>query len=225
MLDPQTKILLLAHRARCELQLRQLGVRFNPDGYVFSLAPDHGTFLVPDTATRRYERMAERLGISTTLHKLRSYAATELLNGGVDVRAVAGRLGHGSGGVMTLRAYAAWLAEADQRAAPILAGRMPRLPIDGEHSTGNNSSTSTEVSNDGQEPAGPYVRIARDIEGAINCGVLNPGDPVPTVKALASRYGVAVSTAHRAIARLRESGKVEASRGRRATVREASDSS
>ena len=52
-------------------------------------------------ATQRYRRMADRLGINTTLKNLRHYTATELISGGVDVRTVAGRLGHGGGGATT----------------------------------------------------------------------------------------------------------------------------
>jgi integrase len=72
--------------------------------------------------------MTDRLGVATTLHKLRHYSATELILGGVDVRTVAGRLGHGGGGTTTLRTYTAWVSEADQRAATGLAGRMPVRP-------------------------------------------------------------------------------------------------
>jgi hypothetical protein len=36
------------------------------------------------------------------MHSLRHYSATELIAAGVDVRTVAGRLGHGSGGATTL---------------------------------------------------------------------------------------------------------------------------
>jgi integrase len=92
VLDQETTILLAAHRARCEATARDLGTPLGEGAYVFSLAPDRGTFLIPDTATQRYDRMAVRLGIKTSLHKLRHYSATELLNGGMDVRAVAGRL-------------------------------------------------------------------------------------------------------------------------------------
>jgi len=82
--------------------------------------------LLPDTATQRYERMADRLGIRTTLHKLRHYSATELIAAGVDVRTIAGRLGHGGGGTTTLKVYAAFVNEADQRAAAALAQRLTR---------------------------------------------------------------------------------------------------
>ena len=46
---------------------------------------------------------------------------TELIAAGVDVRTVAGRLGHGGGGATTLRVYAAWLAAADKSATGLLA--------------------------------------------------------------------------------------------------------
>ncbi|WP_420813863.1 hypothetical protein [Phytoactinopolyspora endophytica] len=66
--------------------------------------------------------------IETHLHALRDYSATELIADGVDVRTVAGRLGHGGGGATTLRVYTAWLNEADQRAAQALAECLPPKP-------------------------------------------------------------------------------------------------
>ena len=72
----------------------------------------------PEGVTQRYKRMANSLKIDTTLKSLRHYSATELISAGVDVRTVAGRLGHGGGGATTLRVYTAWTSEADQRAAP-----------------------------------------------------------------------------------------------------------
>ncbi|MEV0284922.1 GntR family transcriptional regulator [Kribbella sp. NPDC050820] len=64
----------------------------------------------------------------------------------------------------------------------------------------------------------PYQRIAADLRGAIDAGILSPNDPLPTEKALATRYGVAASTAHQAVALLVAAGLVTASRGKRATV-------
>jgi integrase len=72
--------------------------------------------------------MCAALGIDSHLHALRHYSATELLTAGVDVRTVAGRLGHGGGGATTLRVYAAFVDEADRRAAEILGSRMKRPP-------------------------------------------------------------------------------------------------
>jgi site-specific recombinase XerD len=64
--------------------------------------------------SHRFKRLADSLGVDAHLHTLRHYAATELLTAGVDLRTVAGRLGHGDGSV-TLRHYAALVNHADQR--------------------------------------------------------------------------------------------------------------
>jgi hypothetical protein len=63
--------------------------------------------------------MAHSLGIETMLKSLRHYIATELISAGIDVRTVAGRLGHGGGGATILRVCTAWTSEADQRAAKL----------------------------------------------------------------------------------------------------------
>jgi hypothetical protein len=150
------------------------------------------------------------------IHQLRHYSATELIAAGVDVRTVAGRLGHGGGGATTLRVYSAWVAEADQRAAAALGFRLPEMPSP-------RSESASLVTLPGPAPrpdeeASPYRRIAADLRAAIRCGAYAPGDQLPTVASLAERYGVAVSTAHRALAVLSEAGAVKVSRGRRATV-------
>jgi len=86
------------------------------DAFVFSLAPDNSTYMRPNSVSERYSDLADRLGIATSLHKLRHYSATELIAAGVDIRTVAGRLGHGGGGTTTLRVYAAWVSESDPMA-------------------------------------------------------------------------------------------------------------
>jgi integrase len=60
--------------------------------------PDHSAPYSPHAVSSRYKEM---------LHSLRHYSATELLTAGVDLRTVAGRLGHGGGGATTLNVYAA----------------------------------------------------------------------------------------------------------------------
>ena len=72
--------------------------------------------------------MCARLGWDMHIHQLRHYSATELIAAGVDVRTVAGRLGHGGGGTTTLKVYSACVAEADQRAAGALVRHLPPLP-------------------------------------------------------------------------------------------------
>jgi integrase len=216
VLDVQTLSLLHAYLRHCAVRAGALDVALRDDAFVFSPEPDGGAWPRPDSATQRYQRMCARLGWDMNFHQLRHYSATELIAAGVDVRTVAGRLGHGGGGTTTLRVYSAWVAEADQRAAASLAARMPELPGGPELDGGlalPSSSTPARV------PAGsPYEQIAADLRAAIRCGALGGGDPIPTVKDLASRYTVSVATAHRAVALLTRSREVVASRGRRAFV-------
>ena len=76
--------------------------------------------------TQRYRLMAKRLKLrSTRLHLLRHYSATELIAAGVDL--------HGRRpprlrrrGVTTLKVYAAWVAEADRKAADTMATIIPK---------------------------------------------------------------------------------------------------
>jgi integrase len=128
-LDPETAAVLREHRERCRTRAVAVDLEHRSEAFVFSGSPDGAIFPIPDTVTQRYERLARRLGITTTLHKLRHYSATELIAAGVDVRTVAGRLGHGGGGTTTLKTYTASVAEADQRAATGLGARMPLRPV------------------------------------------------------------------------------------------------
>jgi integrase len=125
-LDQDTTALLRDHMARQDTAAARLDMHLDENAYLFSLSPDSSTPIKPDTITQRYDRMTNRLGIDTTFHKLRHYSATELITAGVDIRTVAGRLGHSGSGTTTLKVYAAWISEADQRAATSLAQRLPR---------------------------------------------------------------------------------------------------
>ncbi|MPY78541.1 MAG: tyrosine-type recombinase/integrase [Actinophytocola sp.] len=209
-LDPETVAVLTDHRARCEQRASSLGVTLAPDAFVFSLAPDGSTPMKPDTVTQRYGRLAQRLGIDTTIHKLRHYSATELIAAGVDARTVGGRLGHAGGGATTLRVYSAWVAESDQRAASTLTARMP--------------ARSTEPFDRAEyakaEPRTAPEKIAAAIRQLILSGELAPGSPAPSQKAIAVEHHVSADTAHRAMDLLKTWGLVEASRGRRAIVTE-----
>lgn len=217
VLDAETAAVLREHHERARHRDAALGETLSADSFVFSAEPDGQLPLNPDTATQRYKRMATRLGIDTTLKNLRHYTATELIIGGVDVRTVAGRLGHGGGGSTTLRVYAAWSSEADQRAARTVSGRMPERPRGDVSRRLGSDHVGLRV----EEAANsPYLKITNDLRGAIESGVLQPGAVLPTIKELAGRYRVAASTAHRAIAALVDAGLCNASRGKRALVAE-----
>ncbi|MGH3864697.1 MAG: tyrosine-type recombinase/integrase [Pseudonocardiaceae bacterium] len=208
-LDPETVSVLTDHWSLSKGRAVELDVALGQEAFVFSNTPDSSTHLVPSSVTQRYRRMAERAGIDTHLHNLRHYSATELIAAGVDVRTVAGRLGHSGGGTTTLRVYAAWVAEADQRAAVGLASRLPSRP-------------APEL--DGVErvlagPRSPYERIAVDLRSAILDGRYAGGEPLPTIKQLTETYQVATGTAHRAVSLLAAWELVNVSRGQRAIVR------
>lgn len=125
-LDEETVAVLVEHRRRYEARARALGVEPTGQAFLFSHQPLCDAPSDPSAVTHRYGRMCAQLGIDSHLHALRHYSATELLTAGVDLRTVAGRLGHGGGGATTLRVYAAWVGESDRRAAEILGGRMRR---------------------------------------------------------------------------------------------------
>jgi AcrR family transcriptional regulator len=56
----------------------------------------------------------------------------------------------------------------------------------------------------------PYLRIAAEIEGRIDTGVLAPGDRVPSTRAITKEFGVAIATATKALAELQARGVVTA---------------
>jgi integrase len=125
-LDSDTVELLAAHRRRYEDAIRSVRKEPSEDAFVFSHQAAHDRPYSPDWVTHRYANMCAKLGIDSHLHAMRHYTTTELLTAGVDLRTVAGRLGHGGGGATTLRVYAAWVDASDQHAAKILGGRVQR---------------------------------------------------------------------------------------------------
>jgi integrase len=200
-IDDQAVEMLRAHREQRLELCTKLGVELLNDGFVFSLTPDGSRPLRPATATQRYRRLAERLRLrSTRLHSLRHYSATELLAAGVDIRTVAGRLGHGDGGATTLKVYAAWVAEADKRAAATMSSIVPQPRASG------------------RKPRSPYEEVAEALRERVRAGELPGGSELPPVADLARTYAVSVGTAQRAVATLASEGLVNRAPGRRTIV-------
>jgi integrase len=158
-LDTETVGLLRELKDRWRRRLDKLGLELTDDMYVFTGYRQAVPTVPysPHGVSSRYKDMAKRLGIETHIHALRHYSATELLSAGIDLRTVAGRLGHGGGGATTLRVYAAWVAASDRKAAEILGSRMPKrrtgLPsMDGRR--GRHSAVANP-SQCGREPVTP----------------------------------------------------------------------
>jgi integrase len=165
-LDPETVTVLAEHWKRCQARSTLLGTSLTGEEFVFSSASNGRKHLLPSTVTQRYGRLAARLGIKISIHKLRHYSATELIKAGIDIRTVAGRLGHGGGGATTLRVYTAWISEADQRASLSMHARMPARP------------TATDgVERILANPESPYELIAVQLFSQIASGDLQEPQP------------------------------------------------
>lgn len=192
---------LAQHRDRCIADCSALELQLAANAFVFSSAPDRSTPRLPQSITHRYRRLATKVGLrSVRLHALRHYSASELIAANVDVRTVAGRLGHGSGGVTTLKTYAAWNSEADRRAAETISQIVPR------------PDASRRV------PRAPYELLARDLRDDILSGRLSAGAKLPTLKELAAQRNMAPNTAGRALAMLHDEGLIHVVRGHQAVV-------
>jgi integrase len=204
-LDPETVTVLLEHRQECARLAQQVGATLTEDCFIFTSTPDGTQPIRPSTLSQRYERSAAKLGIQTRLHRLRHYSATELITAGVDIRTVAGRLGHRDAAT-TLRIYAAWVSAADQRASTALMQRMPQRP-----------PTLTETDRAKLDPRWPHEQVAATLHTAWRAGLLAPGAEL-TVKEIAHQHQVSVGTAHRVITLLSQWNVLRVCPGQRSLV-------
>lgn len=200
-LDSATVEIMRELRNEAEARAASIGVQLAPDAFVFSRVPDSSAYWLPDTVSQRYARNAARLGITTHLHQLRHYSATELISAGVDVRTVAGRLGHSGGGTTTLRVYTAFVSEADQRASEALKRRLPKRP-----------EQPTAAERALRNPQAPYQRIASAIREEIAKSTHPAGTQLPGTHELVRRYGASAHTIRRAVKLLAEWGVVTEAR-------------
>lgn len=124
-IDAATAALLVEHRVAMGERARQCGVTLAPDAFVFSYEADSSQPWRPDSVSRRFTWVRERVGLPhVRLHDLRHYVATRLIAAGVDLRTVATRLGHASP-TTTLNTYSHFVPEADREAAELLGGLLP----------------------------------------------------------------------------------------------------
>lgn len=120
-LDASTVELLKAHHEQMVELASESGVQLGPSAFLFTDSVDGSLPLRPDSVSRTFRTLCERAGVEgVRFHDLRHYVATRLLGAGVDIRTVAGRLGHRNAST-TLNVYSHFLPEADRDAADTLA--------------------------------------------------------------------------------------------------------
>ncbi len=131
-IDRSTAAVVAEHRTRCEERASACGTELGPRSLVFSHDPDGERPWRPDSASRSFARIRDRLGLDhVRLHDLRHYVATRLIAQGVDPRTVANRLGHASPAT-TLSIYSHFVPEADRDAADFLGDLLdPNKSDDG----------------------------------------------------------------------------------------------
>jgi integrase len=122
-LDAGTVAALRAHEALMIERAQAAESTITSQGFVFSHSADCSSPWHPDSTSRAFRRVCQQAGVQDVrLHDLRHYVATRLLAAGVDVRTVAGRLGHRNPST-TLNVYSHFVPATDQEAAETL-GRI-----------------------------------------------------------------------------------------------------
>jgi integrase len=113
-LSPAAALALNEHRKNQETICKHIGKELSDDDLVF--CQNEGGPLLPDTVTRAWVRMMDKLGLKgVRLHDLRHSHASQLLKQGIHPKIVQERLGHSSISV-TLDTYS-HVAPGLQRAA------------------------------------------------------------------------------------------------------------
>jgi integrase len=119
-LDSGTVAELTGHQQRMSQRAALCGHELGGDWFVFSNEADGSVPWFPASVSRSFKRLCDRESIANVrLHDLRHFVATQLLGAGVDVRTVAGRLGHRNAAT-TLNVYSHFLELSDRGAADLL---------------------------------------------------------------------------------------------------------
>ena len=104
-------------RAEKDRQAERLGSQWHENNWLFT--QDNGEIMNPQTSTKQFSKFLDRNGLKhRKLHSLRHTSATLLLYGGVNIRQVQERLGHGD--ITTTNKYLHYISEADEQAANVL---------------------------------------------------------------------------------------------------------
>ena len=143
-IDEALGALLAKRHADQEAFAKQVGTSLVADAYVLSRSADGSQPCLPDGLSLAYSRLAKSLGAGGHFHELRHFSATELIGQGVDVRTVAGRLGHADPSV-TLRIYSHALEQRDRQAAELLGSAVLGAKRPRELGSADDQSWSAKV--------------------------------------------------------------------------------
>ncbi|MGE4164012.1 MAG: tyrosine-type recombinase/integrase [Vicinamibacterales bacterium] len=124
-LSPQATDMLRQHRTMVVARALAAGTGLVEDAFVFSGAPDGSEHWWPSNLNGSFRRLRQRAGLPdwVKLHGLRHTQVTELLDAGVPVRTVSGRVGHLNPSTTT-NIYSHWVPQSDERAADVVASRI-----------------------------------------------------------------------------------------------------
>ena len=122
-LDSGTVTSLEVHHQQATERARLAGSTVTSESFVFSHSVDGSTPWHPDSTSRAFRRICQQAGVTgVRLHDLTALRGNAPSAAGVDVRTVAGRLGHRNPST-TLNVYSHFVPETDQEAADAL-GRI-----------------------------------------------------------------------------------------------------
>lgn len=96
-LDPTTLAALVAHQARADELALAFGTTRSPGSHVFSIESDGSSPVRPDSMSRAFRQLCARAGVAASGSMTSATTwppSSTSFAGGVDVRTVAGRLGH-----------------------------------------------------------------------------------------------------------------------------------
>ena len=104
-------------RSEKDKQAETFGNQWHELDWLFT--QDNGEIMNPQTPTKQFSKFLERNHLKhRKLHSLRHTSATLLLYGGVNIKQVQERLGHGD--ITTTNKYLHYISEADEQAANVL---------------------------------------------------------------------------------------------------------
>jgi integrase len=117
---------LRRQRASVDELAEELDVTVAADAFVFSRSPAGIEPIRPDVLSKFTKRVADKAGVTTHLHALRHFSATQAIAAGFDAVTVGARLGHADPSI-TLRVYSHAVQQRDRELAASL-GRTLALP-------------------------------------------------------------------------------------------------